>query len=180
MADANIFETIKAITVLDENNKRLFGKYFDKEMFPTNKDSLRFEQTLLKRVKKPLDTNDEIIDHFDGYTVVGQKAIDAYIFIVGDDHENELTLTYILQSIMDALNSITQQGQMLDKSQLLQNYNKVLVIFDEAISDNGVILEASSNKLMDRITSDRQIVNTEDELINEIGNSTLKFLKQWM
>lgn len=81
---------------------------------------------------------------------------------------------------MDALNSITQQGQMLDKSQILQNYNKVLVIFDEVVSDNGVILEASSNRLMDRITTDRQIVNTEDELINEIGNQTLNFFKQWM
>lgn len=79
---------------------------------------------------------------------------------------------------MDALNSITQSGQMLDKAQIMNSYDKVLIIFDEAISDNGVILEASSTRLMDRITSDRQIVNTEDELINEIGNQTFKFLKQ--
>ena len=110
--------------------------------------------------------------------MVGQKAIDTYIYIIGDENENELTLTYILQSIMDALNSITQSGQMLDKAQIMNSYDKVLIIFDEAISDNGVILEASSTRLMDRITSDRQIVNTEDELINEIGNQTFKFLKQ--
>lgn len=76
--DANIFETIKAITVLDENTRRLFGRYYDKEVFPTNKDCCKFESVLLKRTKKPLDANDEIIDHFDGYTVVGQKAIDCY------------------------------------------------------------------------------------------------------
>jgi len=174
----NIFETIKAVTVLDESGRRLFGRYYDRDYFPTNKDSLLFETNLLKRAKKPLDSNDEIIDHFDGYTVVGQKAIDSYIFIVGDENENELTLTYVLQSVMDALNSITQPGQMLDKSQIMQNYSKVLVIFDEAVSDNGIILEASSTRLIDRITNDRQMVNTEDELINEIGNQTFKFFKQ--
>ena len=60
----------------------------------------------------------------------------------------------------------------------MQNYSKVLVIFDEAVSDNGIILEASSTRLIDRITNDRQMVNTEDELINEIGNQTFKFFKQ--
>lgn len=173
-----MFETIKAVTVLDESGRRLFGRYYDQEYFPTNKDCLQFETALLKRTKKPLDNNDEMIDHFDSYTVVGQKAIDIYIYIVGDANENELTLTYILQSVMDALNSITQQGQMLDKSQVMQNYNKVLIIFDEAVSDNGVILEANSTRLIDRTTGDRQMVNTEDELINEIGNQTFKFFKQ--
>lgn len=46
--DLNIFETIKAVAVLDENGRRLFGKYYDKDYFPTNKDCLQFEKNLLR------------------------------------------------------------------------------------------------------------------------------------
>jgi len=172
-----MFETIKAVTVLDENGKRLYGKYFDKSEFPTVKDTILFERQLLKRTSKPLKINDELIDHFNGLTVVGQRAIDIYMYIIGGDTENELTLSYLLQSIVDALNSITTQGNSLDKSQLMQNFSKVLVIFDEAISDGGVILETNSNRLINRVTPDRQIINTEDELMNDIGNKTLNIFK---
>merc|ERR1711974_138684 len=137
-------------------------------------DAQRFEKTLLDRTQKPLKLNDEIIDHFNGFTVVGMRAIDIYIYLVGGETENEVMLFHLLKSIVDSLNLIPSQGQMLDKVQLLQNFSKALIIFDEAISDNGVILEADRNSLQNRMTSDRQLVNTDDEIINEIGNQTFK------
>jgi len=180
ISDFNPFQSIKALLILDENAKRLFGRYYDSDLFPNNRDCHKFEQTLLRRNKKTLDSNDEIIDHFENYTVVARAAIDVYIFVIGDESENELTLNYLLGSIMEALNSITMQGQMLDKSQIMQNYSKVLIIFDEAVSDNGVLLEANSNRLIDRITEDRPVQITEDEMLNEIGNQTFKFFKSLM
>ena len=85
---------------------------------------------------------------------------------------------YLLTTIMDSLSLIPSQGQMLDRIQVLQNYSKTLVIFDEAIGDSGIILEADFQELQNRMTSDRALVNTEDELLNEIGNQTFKFFKQ--
>ena len=59
----------------------------------------------------------------------------------------------------------------------VQNFSKALVIFDEAISDGGVILESDKNMLLSRTLSDRPMVNTEDEIVNEIGNKTFNLLK---
>lgn len=174
----NIFETVKAVLVLDEDGKRLYAKYCDKDEFATNKESVLFERLLLKRTSKPLRTNDELIDHFDDYTVVAQKAIDMYVYIVGGRDENELTLVYLLQSLIDALESITSSGQMLDKQQMMENYSKALIIFDEAVSDGGIILESRSNKLIERTLADRRIMNTEDEVLNSVSNRVSDIFKQ--
>jgi len=173
-----IFETIKAAIILDENGNRIYGKYYDTEEFSNNREAKKFEKNLSQRTLKPLKLNEEVIDHFSGFTVVGRRAIDIYVYLVGGEHENEIMLNYLLTTIMDSLSLIPSQGQMLDRIQVLQNYSKTLVIFDEAIGDSGIILEADYQELQNRMTNDRAMVNTEDELLNEIGNQTFKFFKQ--
>jgi len=173
-----IFETIKAAIILDESGNRVYGKYYDTVEFANNREAKKFEKILIDRTLKPLKTNEEVIDHFNGFTVVGRRAIDIYVYLVGGPNENEIMLNYLLTTIMDSLSHIPSQGQMLDRIQVLQNYSKTLVIFDEAIGDSGIILEADYQELQNRMTSDRALVNTEDELLNEIGNQTFKFFKQ--
>jgi len=177
-----IFETIKGFCIIDESGKRVFAKYYNNADCASMKEQLKFEKLLQERNQKSLKLNDEVIDNFvdssgKGWTVVGIRAIDLYMYMVGGPFENELMLMSLLKSIVDSLSQIPATGQMLDKLQLLQNFSKALVIFDEAISDGGVILESDKNMLLSRTLSDRPMVNTEDEIVNEIGNKTFNLLK---
>lgn len=89
-----IFETIKAAIILDESGNRVYGKYYDSNEFSNNREAKKFEKMLIDRTLKPLKTNEEVIDHFNGFTVVGRRAIDIYVYLVGGPNENEIMLNY--------------------------------------------------------------------------------------
>ena len=118
-----IFETIKAFCVIDENGKRVFAKYYNNAECASTKEQVKFEKLLQDRNQKSMKQNDEIIDNFvdsngNGWTVVGIRAIDLYMYLVGGPVENELMLMNLLKNIVDALSQIPAAGQMLDKLQL--------------------------------------------------------------
>jgi len=173
-----LFENVDACLVLHEKGDRVFTRYYNKEIFPDLKSQKLFEKKLLSMTTKTLENHDECIEHFEDYCVVGRRAIDIHIYLIGNSFANELMLFQVLTSIHDCLETITINGQMLDRNQILINFSKALIIFDEAISDNGVVLEGSKKKLLEKMVSDRPVIQTEDEMINDLGNKTFKLFKQ--
>ena len=50
--DADSLYSIKAILILDQDGKRILGKYYDKEILATEKEQSAFEKNLFQKTHK--------------------------------------------------------------------------------------------------------------------------------
>jgi hypothetical protein len=50
--DAASLYSIKAILILDQDGKRILGKYYDKQIFPMEKEQVAFEKNLFQKTHK--------------------------------------------------------------------------------------------------------------------------------
>ncbi|KAJ1551482.1 Coatomer subunit zeta-1 [Nowakowskiella sp. JEL0078] len=144
--------TTKAVIVLDSQGKRMFSKYYTPD-YATLKDQKSFEKSLFEKTRK---NNSEII-MFDGQVVVFKNSIDIYVYFVGSADENELILSSILHSFLEAL-SILFKGQV-ESRLVLENLDLVLLALDETI-DDGIILESEATQIASRVTKK----NTDDSI----------------
>ncbi|CAK5117806.1 unnamed protein product [Meloidogyne enterolobii] len=86
-------DVLKAILILDQDGKRILGKYYDKQILATEKEQSAFEKNLFQKTHK---ANAEII-LFDGFICVYRSNVDLFFYVIGSCNENEL----ILQSVLN-------------------------------------------------------------------------------
>ncbi|KAH3688057.1 hypothetical protein WICPIJ_000950 [Wickerhamomyces pijperi] len=146
---------IDALLIIDNEGNRVFGKYYnvseESELYQlTNQRT--FEKSLFKKTHKQ---NAEILI-FENRLVLYKEILDITIYIISSLEENEITLSEILGSFEDALNSLL--NFTIEKKTILENYDKVVIAIDELI-DDGIILESESSIIKDR---------TSDTPVNEI------------
>jgi len=142
LTDASLY-TIKGVAILDNDGERIFSKYYD-DTFPTVKEQKEFEKNLFQKTSRQ---NAEII-MLDGLTIVYRSNIDLYFYVMGSQFENELILVSVLNALYDAVSIMLRKN--VEKRFLLDHLDAVLLAIDELV-DGGVILEADSNNIVQRV-----------------------------
>jgi len=136
--------TVKCILLLDGEGKRIISKYYSKALFPTKQQQLTFEKNLFSKTNR---TNGEII-LFENLIVVYKSNVDVHFFVVGDQEENELMLSSVLNAFFDAVTQLLRGA--VDRRSILDNLDTVLLSLDEIIED-GIILEADHTLVVGRV-----------------------------
>ena len=79
--------TVKGMAILDNDGNRILAKYYDDNIFPTNKEQKAFEKNLFNRTHR---ANAEII-MLDGITCLYRSNVDLFFYVMGSSHENEVS-----------------------------------------------------------------------------------------
>ncbi|CDU17296.1 coatomer subunit zeta, putative [Plasmodium yoelii] len=133
------------------NNKEHMDNIYDEPYnnLKTVDNQKQFEYNIINKIKKTSSLLNEIeILSSNQYIILSLLINDIYIFIVGDENNNELILYEIMKSIQDSLNSITNNN--IGKKQLIDKLDSVYLLLDEII-DNGIVMETNPNVIVNRL-----------------------------
>ncbi|XP_034046902.1 coatomer subunit zeta-1-like [Thalassophryne amazonica] len=136
--------TVKAIFILDNDGNRLLSKFYDPDLYPSNKEQKNFEKNVFNKTHKA----DNEIAFLEGMTIVYKSSIDLFFYVVGSAQENELMLMSVLNCLFDSLNQILRKN--VERKCLLDNMEGVFLIVDEII-DGGVILESDPQQVLQKV-----------------------------
>ncbi|KAF7634422.1 Clat_adaptor_s domain-containing protein [Meloidogyne graminicola] len=136
--DSSLY-SIKAILILDQDGKRILGKYYDKQMF--QKEKSLFEKNLFQKTHK---ANAEII-LLDGYICVYRSNVDLFFYVIGSSNENELILQSVLNCFYDSFSTVLRKN--VEKRVLLDRIDLAFLILDE-LCDDGLVLETDSQAIV--------------------------------
>ena len=161
--------TIKAIFILDNNGKRLVGKYYD-DTYPTSKEQKEFEKNVFKKTQK----SDSEIALLEGLTVVYKSNVDLYFYVVGSSLENELMLMSVLTCLYDSLSMLLRRN--VEKRALLHHLDSVFLVIDEIV-DGGVIMQIDGNSVMDRIVTRGDDMPLTEQSISQVLLSAKEQIK---
>eukprot|EP00112_Aurelia_sp_Birch-Aquarium-sp1_P000511 Seg1048.16 transcript_id=Seg1048.16/GoldUCD/mRNA.D3Y31 product="Coatomer subunit zeta-1" protein_id=Seg1048.16/GoldUCD/D3Y31 len=148
LQEASLY-TIKGVAILDNDGERILSKYFD-DTFPTIKEQREFEKSLYNKTSRQ---NAEII-MLDGLTIVYRSNVDLYFYVMGSSYENELILASVLNALYDAVSQMLKKN--VEKRFLMDHLDAVLLALDELV-DGGVILEADSNNIVQRVAMKMEV-----------------------
>ncbi|XP_065655996.1 coatomer subunit zeta-1 isoform X2 [Hydra vulgaris] len=162
--------TIKAVAILDNDGERIVSRYYD-DTFATVKEQREFEKNLFQKTSRQ---NAEII-MLDGLTVVYRSNVDLYFYVMGSQYENELILVSVLNAFFDAVSTMLRKN--VEKRFLMDHLDVVLLAIDELV-DGGVILEADSNNIVQRVAvkTDADVPLTE-QTVAQVLQSAKEQLK---
>lgn len=144
--DAASLYSIKAILILDQDGKRILGKYYDKDIFPMEKGQATFEKNLFQKTHKAngfffnfkiLIRSAEII-LLDGLICVYRSNVDLFFYIIGSAQENELILQSVLNCLYEAFSIVLRKN--VEKKALFEHLDTAFLILDE-ICDDGFVLD---------------------------------------
>eukprot|EP01064_Diplonema_japonicum_P028822 TRINITY_DN451_c3_g1_i1.p1 TRINITY_DN451_c3_g1~~TRINITY_DN451_c3_g1_i1.p1 ORF type:complete len:198 (+),score=52.77 TRINITY_DN451_c3_g1_i1:65-595(+) len=152
----DIMHHIQGVVLLDgENGKRLFAKYY-KEPFEGNLEKqLAFETKLYGKthnggaIGAPKDGGD--ITLVDSHTVVFRLDPEVYMYVIGSLSENEIMISSVLVCLDDTLRQLLGRNS-IDKRDLLENFDLLVLVVDEMI-DDGIILQNSSEEVFQLVRS---------------------------
>ncbi|XP_065052214.1 coatomer subunit zeta-1-like [Rhopilema esculentum] len=148
LQEASLY-TVKGVAILDNDGERILAKYFD-DTFASIKEQREFEKNLYNKTSRQ---NAEII-MLDGFTIVYRSNVDLYFYVMGSSHENELILASVLNAFFDAVNQMLKKN--VEKRFLLDHLDAIYLAIDELV-DEGVILEADSNNIVQRVAMKMEV-----------------------
>jgi len=148
LQEASLY-SIKGVAILDNDGDRILAKYYD-DTFASIKEQREFEKNLYNKTSRQ---NAEII-MLDGLTVVYRSNVDLYFYIMGSSHENELILASVLNALYDAVSQMLKKN--VEKRFLMDHLDAVYLAIDELV-DGGVILEADSNNIVQRVAMKMEV-----------------------
>lgn len=104
------------------------------------------------------------------YAAVVKMQTDLYFYVVGTQDDNELMLSEVLETIVDALDALFS-GQ-LEKRTLLENFDLLVLVVDEILED-GVILDLDYTSVAQRIggSSEGGLVDKKKDLLSSFLGS---------
>lgn len=145
--------SIDAIVILDNQQNRIFTKYYkpphetpENDLITNIKKQKQFEKDLFK---KTLKQNTDII-LFDNHTVVYKEYADTIVYVIGGLNESEVLLYNVLQGLTGAFEIIL--SSQLDKRSMLESYDMLVLAIDETV-DDGIILETDASAIAARVTN---------------------------
>lgn len=153
--------SIAAVIILDNNGRRMFSKYY--EDADADLASVEVQQGFEKNLFKVASTSksgsgnrDSEIALVERRTVVYRSHVDVHMFVVGGIHENnELLIAQALHVLYRTLENFLQPHGGVERRNLLNNFDKVLMIVD-AIVDRGVIIESTMNGVLGQVPLGRE------------------------
>lgn len=144
--------SVDAVIILDSKANRMYAKYYpipntevDDDLKTNLKKQKQFEANLFNSTFK--QKTDIIL--FEGRTVVYKEYSDCVVYVVGGINENEVMLFNVLQGLTGSFEIIL--ASVVDKSALLESYDRVIIAIDETV-DDGIILETDPSAIAARVT----------------------------
>ncbi|CAD5211600.1 unnamed protein product [Bursaphelenchus okinawaensis] len=162
----NSLYSVKGITLMDNDGNRILAKYYDKELFPTQKEEHKFEKNLFQKTHK---ANSEII-LLDGLICVYRSNVDVFFYVIGSHQENELILVAVLNALYDAFSTVLRRN--VEKKTILDNMDLSMLILDETC-DDGVVLETDAQAIVSRCALKPDDLAFGDQSISQVGMSLL-------
>ena len=162
--------TIKGILILDNEGTRVWGKYYDPEIFPSLKEQTTFEKSLFTKTEK---ANAEIL-MLDGLTILYKNNVDLYFYVLGGPRENELVLLSVLNCVFESISQIVRKD--VEKRTVFDNLGVILLAMDE-ICDGGIILEANANEVVSRVALRNEDVPIGEQTVDQVIQSAKEQIK---
>mmetsp|Transcript_60687 Transcript_60687/g.170009 ORF Transcript_60687/g.170009 Transcript_60687/m.170009 type:complete len:216 (+) Transcript_60687:72-719(+) len=149
---------LDAILVLDNDGKRLAGKYYGKFLSGPSEDGKSAEDQRLSFEKQVHQKISGIVarpDAAEVVSVMGRTVVfcggsgqggggDVRVLHVGPSNESELVLAYLCEGMYDGLSQL--MGGTTERAMVLDNLELVFLLIDEHC-DGGIILETDGGKL---------------------------------
>uniref|UniRef100_F1L9U6 Coatomer subunit zeta n=1 Tax=Ascaris suum TaxID=6253 RepID=F1L9U6_ASCSU len=164
--DTSSLYSIKGLAILDQDGNRVLAKYYDQELFPTQKEQRAFEKSLFQKTNK---ANAEII-MLDGLICVYRSNVDLFFYVMGGNNENELILVAALNCLYDSISLVLRKN--VEKKALVDNMDVAMLILDE-ICDNGVLLETEPQAVIGRCAVRQDELTFGDQSISQVGMSLI-------
>ncbi|XP_004343002.2 coatomer protein complex subunit zeta2 [Capsaspora owczarzaki ATCC 30864] len=127
--------SIKAVLTLDNDGERVLCRYFDPAWMASVKEQRAFEKSLFTKTYRA--ASDIIM--LEGVTCVYKSSVDLFFYVIGAPDENELLLSFALNTYFDALAQMLRN--QVEKRVVMENFDVVALALDELV-DGGIILEA--------------------------------------
>jgi len=162
--------TVKGILILDNNGDRVFGKYYDPDVFATTKEQNIFEKSLFSKTEK---ANSEIL-MLDGLTILYKNNVDLYFYVLGGPKENELLLLSVLNCVYESISQIVRKD--VEKRTVMDNLGVILLAMDE-ICDGGIILEANANEVVSRVAIRNEDVPIGEQTVDQVLQTAKEQIK---
>ncbi|VDM39229.1 unnamed protein product, partial [Toxocara canis] len=162
--DTSSLYSIKGLAILDQDGNRVLAKYYDAELFPSQKEQRAFEKSLFQKTNK---ANAEVI-MLDGLICVYRSNVDLFFYVMGGTNENEMVLVAALNCLYDSVSMVLRKN--VEKKALLDNMDIAMLILDE-ICDNGVLLESEPQAVVSRCAVRQEELAFGDQSISQVGMS---------
>ena len=137
--------SISAVVILDSDGERIAVRYYTPQ-YATLGTQHAFEKSLLAKAVKSQGTDEADIVIFDGLITVFRGGRDCYLFVTGDQDENEIILVDVLNTLYSALSMLMP----VDRRSMMDKLDLVLLALDELV-DGGVILEIEPSAIVNRV-----------------------------
>mmetsp|Transcript_12568 Transcript_12568/g.19777 ORF Transcript_12568/g.19777 Transcript_12568/m.19777 type:complete len:196 (-) Transcript_12568:698-1285(-) len=140
--------SISSVVILDNNGERIAARYFG-DGLQTFGQQTAFEKSLLNKALKSTSVGESDIVMFDGHIAVFRGGKDVFLFVTGDQDENEIILVEVLNALYNTCTALLPGGSV-DRQGMLDRLDTVLLCLDELV-DGGVILEIESSAIVNRV-----------------------------
>jgi len=113
---------------------------------------------------------------FEKYTSCFKFQTDLYIYVVGSIDENELILSNVLETLVDALDTLF--GGQLEKRTFLENFEPIILCVDEILED-GYIMELDSSNVSSRVSlsGDTNALEKRKDILSQFIGSASEQIK---
>jgi len=113
---------------------------------------------------------------FEKYTSCFKFQTDLYIYVVGSIDENELILSNVLETLVDALDTLF--GGQLEKRTFLENFELIILCVDEILED-GYIMELDSSNVSSRVSlsGDTNALEKRKDILSQFIGSASEQIK---
>lgn len=152
-AEMDCLHQVTAVVILDVEGRRIFAKYYNDVAtgqpgrWASVDAQIAFERALHSKARAVQPAgNDETVLLYEGSAIVYSLDPEVSYFIVGPGDENELVLSAVLSCIYEGTQQVLKTSQPLDKRQLLESYETLLLVVDETV-DDGIVFETSATNV---------------------------------
>uniref|UniRef100_A0A7S1R586 Coatomer subunit zeta n=1 Tax=Neobodo designis TaxID=312471 RepID=A0A7S1R586_NEODS len=139
-----------AVVILDAEGQRVFAKYYNSVVtgepskWATVDSQRALEKALHNKTRTTIgaQTDSETVLIYEGATVVYVVDPELSFLVIGPNDENELVLNAVLTCVYEGMQMVLKTTQPLDKRQLLEAYEALILVVDETV-DDGIVFETN-------------------------------------
>eukprot|EP01061_Rhynchopus_euleeides_P037878 TRINITY_DN65179_c0_g1_i1.p2 TRINITY_DN65179_c0_g1~~TRINITY_DN65179_c0_g1_i1.p2 ORF type:complete len:199 (+),score=95.01 TRINITY_DN65179_c0_g1_i1:58-597(+) len=151
---ADLMHRIEGVILLDSEGKRVFCKYFGEPFEGKVEKQMKFEAKVFEKTQpkgmhdSPKEGGD--IALVENHTVVFRLDPEVYFYVIGSLSENEVIVSDALCTVYASLANLLRSPGSIEKRQLLENFDLLVLVVDETFHD-GIVLQDSSDDVLDLV-----------------------------
>ena len=146
----DMMHRIEGVIILDSEGKRIYSKYYGEAWEGRLDRQAKFESTLYSKTKSgPMETPKEggDITIVESHTVVFRLDPEVYFYVIGSLDENEIVISNALCIVYESLSGLLRSPVSVEKRQLLENFDLLVLVIDETFHD-GLMLQSNSSDVL--------------------------------